>query len=533
VNDSDYTLNSAYAEYLGIAVVILAFVAAALFCSFLCDDAFITFRYAKNLADGHGPVYNIGERVEGYTNFLWLLVMSLVIRLGGAPEVWSRVLSIICSVGTVSILWIRSGRAQERNWPRLVFPAFLAFSAPFVIWSTGGLETSAVTFLVLAAAVALLKASEEDSARSAAIAGTLISLAILTRPDSAAIAVLGGLYLVLRVIRSRMRLAALAAYIMPALAIVGTHLLWRLHYYGKLLPNTFSIKSPDLNYLPYGLRYLTHSAVESALWFPLVVVAYVALRNRRLKFSATIAFLLSVVVAFVAWVVYAGGDFMAMGRFLVPVLPVIYLMFQEMSLSSWPAGRSASAVATVILAIHMAYSAYMIRDTLKIAYPSQLESVGLLSDYRDKWTATALLLKRVAQPTDTIMTSAAGIIPYYSGLHTIDALGLTAPDLDDYHARPNVGRPGHSRSLKPEALAKTLPQFLIGHPTLARADSAHFNFSTFADAKRVVVENYYPVGMSLGNGSPLFLYFFLRKDIIGRYEGTIDIYQFVPSPSGN
>ena len=82
-------------------------VTAALFAfnvaqhSFLLDDAFISFRYARNLADGYGLVWNIGERVEGYTNFLWVCLMAAGIRLGIEPEIFSRILSIASGAGVL------------------------------------------------------------------------------------------------------------------------------------------------------------------------------------------------------------------------------------------------------------------------------------------------------------------------------------------------------------------------------------------------------------------------------------------------
>ena len=47
---------------------------------FLSDDSFISFRYARHLAEGHGLVWNSGERIEGYTNFLWVLFMAGAMR---------------------------------------------------------------------------------------------------------------------------------------------------------------------------------------------------------------------------------------------------------------------------------------------------------------------------------------------------------------------------------------------------------------------------------------------------------------------
>ena len=74
---------------------------------FVCDDAFISFRYVRNLVEGHGLVFNPGEYVEGYTNFLWVLELAAIWSLLGIPpEQAAPVLSVICTVGTLAaMLW--------------------------------------------------------------------------------------------------------------------------------------------------------------------------------------------------------------------------------------------------------------------------------------------------------------------------------------------------------------------------------------------------------------------------------------------
>ena len=69
------------------------------------DDAFISFRYAENLAVGHGPVWNTGERVEGYTNFLWVLLLSLPAALDASLVVSSQVMGVLASVGVFAAVY--------------------------------------------------------------------------------------------------------------------------------------------------------------------------------------------------------------------------------------------------------------------------------------------------------------------------------------------------------------------------------------------------------------------------------------------
>src|SRR5438034_8934210 len=81
------------------------------------DDAYISFRYARNLVHGLGLVYNAGERVEGYSNFLWTLWCALGLRLGCAPETWANVSSIACYAATLLLLGVHTRRRASRGTP--------------------------------------------------------------------------------------------------------------------------------------------------------------------------------------------------------------------------------------------------------------------------------------------------------------------------------------------------------------------------------------------------------------------------------
>jgi arabinofuranosyltransferase len=67
---------------IAVGVVTLACLARAMQLAWLSDDGFISFRYAQNLAEGRGLVYNAGEYVEGYTNLLWTLALAGFMRWG-------------------------------------------------------------------------------------------------------------------------------------------------------------------------------------------------------------------------------------------------------------------------------------------------------------------------------------------------------------------------------------------------------------------------------------------------------------------
>ncbi len=120
------------------------------------DDAFISLRYARNLADGHGLVYNPGEHIEGYSNFLWTVLLSLPLRLGWDAIGVGHVVGVLC-LGATVLLTVRAARTALGSH-LLANAAVLALLATvtFVAYGTGGLETSLQTTTVMAVVVLLL-----------------------------------------------------------------------------------------------------------------------------------------------------------------------------------------------------------------------------------------------------------------------------------------------------------------------------------------------------------------------------------------
>jgi len=118
------------------------------------DDAFISFRYAQNLIDGNGLVYNVGERVEAYTNFLWTILIALGILVFTEPVLYSQVLSILFYMGTVFIfiaLTFRLSKESKNKYPLPIPVAafMLLVHHEFHIFATSGLETTMASGRIL------------------------------------------------------------------------------------------------------------------------------------------------------------------------------------------------------------------------------------------------------------------------------------------------------------------------------------------------------------------------------------------------
>ena len=119
---------------------------------FLTDDAFISFRYVRNLLEGHGLVFNPGEYVEGYTNFLWILELAALWGLFGVrPEHAAPWLSVAYTGGTLAALWwwlARSPTRHDRGFLAWLALGLLCSSATFAVWTAGGRTGNAAVHLL-------------------------------------------------------------------------------------------------------------------------------------------------------------------------------------------------------------------------------------------------------------------------------------------------------------------------------------------------------------------------------------------------
>ena len=284
---------------------------------FLTDDAFISFRYVRNLLEGHGLVFNPGERVEGYSNFLWILELAALWRvLGVVPEVASRWLSVVCTVGTLgTLLWwmARQPAVSHRGLVIWMALGLVCSSATFAVWTSGGgLETRQFSLFVVVAVVCLGLYRHHPAGLLAA--SLSLGGAALTRPEGPLMALCCfGWFLGQRLAvtgRSglhREGLRDLLYLVGPCVALVGAHLLFRYAYYGEWLPNTYHAKHVRAWY-ESGFRYLWAAALETGLYL-LLPLAYMAARAQwRQHRDGTFALVLLLLGTHMAYVMHIGGD---------------------------------------------------------------------------------------------------------------------------------------------------------------------------------------------------------------------------------
>jgi hypothetical protein len=312
------------------------------------DDAFISFRYAQNWLDGLGLVFNAGERVEGYTNFLWTVWSAVGLALGFDAAAWASAWGIACYLASVALLattGLALARRRDGAAPWLPLAALgAALNPDWSIFATGGLDTSAFTFLLLLGYALALHGVRARPAWLAA-SGLVFGAAALTRPDGVLPAAVTGAWL-LAVARPRWKSAVL--YGAAVALVVAPFLAWRVAYYGDLFPNTYYAKSAYLAWYAQGAHYLRlYLERDWALALgPLFVGAALVrarLRGRRLAEldpDGALALAAALAGTYAFYVVRVGGDFM-FARLLVPVTPFLLLLLEQGALLLFGAARPA------------------------------------------------------------------------------------------------------------------------------------------------------------------------------------------------
>jgi arabinofuranosyltransferase len=447
----------------GLPTLLAAVVIGALFLlhlrrwAFWCDDAFISFRFAHNLGQHGELVYNLApfERVEGYTNFLWVLILGLGDALGLLPERLAPILTATSSLAALLLVALIGAQLRRRFGPGqatsthafepcdLLAPALLVTLPEFVVWGSSGLETSFALALGLLAVWLWLGGRIELAAVATAATG-------LTRPDGMLwIAAFGlGWLVVVGLERPRAaipwRRVAVATiwFVLPLAAALA----FRRVYYGEWLPNTWAVKQHGAALRDvYGVGYLEFWAVNLGL---------VTLAPLSMLLRPRHAMLLLPIVVQLAWAWSIGGDFMAYGRFLLPATTLLALLL-GLVLAEFRVARAWTKTAWwVLAAVLILANAGRIPARLQAdradahlhldQHSPGFESVDAMHRFAlVRLTAGRLLAERV--PEDTLITvGAAGALPYASSLPAFDSYGLVDPGVVAV-AKPQTqgARPGH------------------------------------------------------------------------------------------
>ena len=455
-----FSTITALPSLLLVVAVVGMFIFESTFITNQVDDAYIAHQYSKNLAEGNGFVFNVGERVEGITNLLWALLIAQGVYLGSDAVSVSRYMGLLSGIGLLLASYWYAATILPRPYRFLagLAPLIIYASNPFIAWVLSGLETGFYAMLIIAALAAL------NSGRRGLcmLCGVL---ALLTRPDGVLLvaAIVLTAYIedyrtTRRLIPSRQTVLHGAIYFLTLLALT----VFRILYFNDVVPNTFYAKVGGMPWW-YGLDYVWTFLKDGPILL-LLPFLFAAITCYRLLGGLIFGSLL------LFYVVYVGGDFFANSRFLLPLLPI--LTAGTFFTLAWFLDRRQRFLTGVVLLCIVATPLWsMLAPTGKqgwevirwdflakrvASYPRQ----GLMSE--DVLKAWITEVKAIEPPVQLIAALGIGRLRYWSEIPVLDMVGLTnktiAKSPSDNSGTP---LPGHYRSNSDYVLSRQPDVILI------------------------------------------------------------------------
>ncbi|MFC1693566.1 tetratricopeptide repeat protein [Candidatus Latescibacterota bacterium] len=506
--------------YLLFTVLVVLFVYLCIRVRFIQDDTYITLRYVRNFVDGKGLVFNPGERVEGYTCFLWVMLLSVAALVHNNIEAAAQYGSLFFGVLTLFAVYSLSrivlkgekspifGDIMETwliRYLALLPVLMLVLTNAFTLWTISGMETALFTFLVVSGQYWYMKSRRHK--RTCYLAVLLLLLGSLTRPEGLmvfALVMIHRLYFAYNVGSSQRHLAfrnivtreiatELAFFIIPYAVYVG----FRLYYYGYPLPNTFYAKTGfSIVYLKMGIEYFL-SFSRAYLLYGVIAAAPLSLLLMQKSNRYRISLLVLITGMYVLYVIVIGGDVLLMHRFFLPVLPLIYILWvaflKQILTVTTRLVKGTVCVLSLVGIVVGGLAVPFINYTMNIAQTEFVRSqeYSLVARMKDQ----AFWLKKQEEKRNenlSVACTTIGSLAYFSGVPVIDMLGLTDAYISHHpkeitEISDDVSVSWKERNYNADYILERKPDYIIF--------STNIKPSAFAEralfSKRAFFKNYY------------------------------------------
>ncbi|MBW2528661.1 MAG: hypothetical protein JRI23_31090 [Deltaproteobacteria bacterium] len=484
---------------------------AAYYFPFLSDDALISLRYARRFAGGLGLTWTDGERVEGYTDLGWVLIHAASAAVGFDPIASVRAVGLAGALAAILAVSVDPGSLQLSAKRLLTGGLVLALTTPLAVWAIGGLEHGFMAGLLAVGLLYFHRLLERERPPSREVWGTglLFALLAVMRADGIllfALAALGAL------LAGGLRLATwglLARMAVLPAAFVGGQLLFRLGYYGELVPNTALVKvSLTTSRIRFGLDHvLCGAAALNVLWIGVLVSLGACIRRApRHRYVVP----LTVTIGWWGYVAFVGGDiFPGWRQLLLGIVPLALLVADgasHLKLRRRRARLAAAVLVAVLLGVYPTVQTWESENVRAKEERWEWDGYGL-----------ALLLKQAfgaQQPL--VAVDAAGAVPYWSELPALDMLGLNDKHIAT-HRPKHFGRGPVGHELGDGAyLWQRRPDLLIFN-NASGADKPVFLGGRQLLARRDFGSQYQRVRLrgNRGNGTVGIVYLRFEKGVLG------------------
>ncbi|MCX7875507.1 MAG: hypothetical protein N2321_04975 [Melioribacteraceae bacterium] len=411
---------------------------------FIQDDAFTTLRYVKNFIQGNGLVFNLNERVEGYTNFLWLLILSGIYSLSNIfnfnIELENLTLYLSSLFGFVQLI-ISYFIAQKlfshfnsynfiKKLLPLLIPFMILFTTPFIYWSFSGMETSLFATLTI---LSIYYFNEFDKGKNYLVFLLISTLNSFLRPEGLVFFIL---LLVIEIVynlynNKEIKIISRLKNSLPAklkkvliyfVIIQFFYIGFRLIYFGYPLPNTYYAKTEySFNFilrgLDYFIKYFSTDLFYGVLFLP-TIIRFLVKKYDRIEF---IIFLFS--LKYIVLTIIIGGDVLPIGRFYIPITSLVYIIFiySLISLLNYYNVKINVKYFLFITIIILLFSLNNYNKNYDEMIEKRSYEIGLVT----KMKSYAKWINKNNSKNVTVALSTIGAFSFYTDAKIIDIVGLT------------------------------------------------------------------------------------------------------------
>ncbi len=480
------------------------------FCLF--DDAMISMRYAWNFAHGIGLVWNDGEKVQGFTNLLMTLIMSVPASiLSKSNSVLSIqffgvfVMLVVAYVSTkISDEFSESMTTNSKSLFRILTWLGVLLYYPLVYWTLMGMETGLLTLLILSSILFSFRYIKNGKLSSVMMAAFFSGMAYLVRPDALIYTMVIWLYLSLFCLKSDCR-RTIAKDLLFSIGLIMLFifgkLLFQYMYYGSMLPNTYTLK---LQGMPFHLRLLNGVGFigsylkETSI---LLVIAFSSLFTWNKRYAVL---LFATVLTTIVYQIYTGGDPWNYWRILAPTMPLIIILVVTTSSVLISIITKQLAIGTGVLeklnSVRWILITCVLLTGLSVAnlrfWPEiSFKQMSYLAKENSQKVNVAVVLRDLLTDDASIGVFWAGTIPYYSGKRAIDFLGksdkyiaMLPPDVSgncSWYGMQSV--PGHNKYNLEYSIKTLLPTY-VEKFKYCQQDLSEWSKSQYVSVNRSGVE---------------------------------------------
>lgn len=421
----------------GIAAILFAH--SYYYFPFLSDDALISLRYAERFMDGKGLTWNDGEYVEGYSNLLWILIISglgyLGVDLVDALRIAGFTLYLLIALIVLYLYFYKFSKPLQY----LILPfAFFVFSASVAVWAIGGLEQPILAILFAVSIISFVSYSDNPRMYLLIIISISLGLMVLTRPDAPLFVIAFAVsFLLLKNIPSNTRAqSSLITSIVPGLIFIG-QLLFRLLYYEDILPNTAYVKlTPSVNHFINGLLYITGAFTYMLPFF--ICILYIIWKNfKHVTFEPILILTITTSLVYLPYLVFIGGDVFPAYRHFIVLFVLFFIVLAKYSEQVYDFVRFIG-ISLKIKKINIIIALIIVSYVL---LQSGNHDSRRAKHERWEWIGKELgetLFTAFNEKQPLVAVTAAGCIPYWSKLPALDMLGLNDKHIARNHP-DNIG----------------------------------------------------------------------------------------------